>query len=266
MRARGYPRRTQTGDEQIPVDIKVLPAEKPPVTGELFPIISDAAEPLGKAVGGTLADTWQAIIGDRVTAWRIRNAVGVDKKLRASLAETGVKLNVEKLPEGFAFRWFERATETDEPEIQELFAKLLANAASGSEDALRKRNVELVSNLTPEDARLLSYVAERYAEFKVTKSALHSSFAMDYDWSFMRHYKAAGFDSELPIDALLSLGILRLDRDFRTDGSDIGRAISAALSGQFRGDDIGLSHMLEQEEKLVLTEVGKSLLNALFPD
>lgn len=226
---------------------------------------TDAAEPVTRAVGGTLAEFWQGILGDRVTAWRIRNAANIDKKLREDLAARGTTLILDNLPEGVAFRWFERATEADEPEIQDLFAKLLANASGGNEEALRKRNIDLVSNLSPDDARFLAFVSDQVAEFNQTAMARYYSFVIKYDFIFTHRYKEAGFTNELPIDTMLALGVLRFERDLKMDGHQIGHAISLATSEHVRGTDIGLSRMFEQEEKLVLTEVGKSLLTALFP-
>jgi hypothetical protein len=153
------------------------------MTGELIvKPVTEASAPVAKAVGGTLADFWQGVVGDRVTAWHIRNAASIDQKLRVDLSAKGLEFDTANLPEGVAFRWFQRATEADEPEIQNLFAKLLANAANGDEDALRKRNIDLVSNLTPDDARLLGYIADRYAEFRTSRAAKYSSFAMNYDY------------------------------------------------------------------------------------
>lgn len=225
--------------------------------------VADAVEPLGKALGGTLADFWQGILGDRVTAWRIRNAAAIDKKLRENLATTGTELALDNLPEGMAFRWFERATEADEPVIQDLFAKLLANAADGNEDAQRKRNIELVSNLTPDDARLLEYVVARYREVSGVSQLRVEPFRMNYDVFFMSQYKSAGFVTLLPIDALVSLGVLRFEKHFKR-----GRRVFAPQPRSLddrRDIEIDISGALDQEEVLLLTEVGRSLLSALFP-
>ena len=227
--------------------------------------ITDVAEPAAKAIGNSLAEVWKGIVGDRITAWRIKKAATLDEKLHKALGEANVELSIANLPEGMAFRWFQRATEADEPEIQELFAKLLANAANGNHDALFKRNIDLVSNLTPEDARLLSFIHERYCKFQGTRLARYDSFEITYDWSFEREFKEAGFLGTLSIDALLSFGILRLERNFKSSGDDIGSVLSVAMSGRVQGANINLGHMFEEEEKLVLTEVGKSLLQALFP-
>ena len=236
------------------------------MTGELIvKPVTDATEPVAKAMGGTLADFWQGVLGDRVAAWRIRNAASVDQKLRADLASKGLELDTANLPEGMAFRWFQRATEADEPEIQDLFAKLLANAANGNEDALRKRNIDLVSNLTPDDARLVEFIAESYREFINNPRTRGDTHSTKYNWDFTRRYSAAGFNSELPLDSLLSLGILRMDRDFKVDGSAIGRAISAVVSERSRGTGLGIEDMFDQEDSLTLTELGRSLLTALFP-
>lgn len=230
---------------------------------ELLPIVvGDTAKPLGQAVGATLADVWQGIVGDRVAAWRLRNAAALNTKLQAAISKTGNSLNVDKIPEGIAFSWFEKATQSDEPEIQELFALLLANAASGNEDALRKRNIELVASLSPLDAKFLAYVAERFTDQLMPR---YHPFSMTLDTFFMHRFKEAGFDTELPIDSLLSLGILRLDQALKPSPSATFR-VSRSLSnmdGRVLPSD--LTKLVELEKKLVLTELGKSLVNAIYP-
>jgi len=126
---------------------------------ELFPIIakdaSETGKPLRDAVGTSLADVWQGLWGDKLAAWRLKNAAKVNDKLGKELAERGLTLNLDKIPERFAYSWFDKASQEDEPEIQALFAKLLANAAEGNEEALNRRNIELLSRLAPQDAKLL---------------------------------------------------------------------------------------------------------------
>lgn len=79
---------------------------------ELFPIVTDSVKPVGSAVGGTLAEVWQGILGDRVTAWRIKNAASINEKLGQHLAKTGQTLNLDKLPASVAYSWFQRAGPT----------------------------------------------------------------------------------------------------------------------------------------------------------
>jgi hypothetical protein len=233
--------------------------------GELLPIVvQDTAKPLGEAVGNTLAEVWQGILGDRVTAWRIRNAASLSNKLQAEVAKTGNVLNLDRIPEGVAFAWFDKATQSEEPELQDLFAKLLANAATGNADALRKRNIELVSSLSPMDARFLSYTADFYKSFRQAGTSV-ATFSFKMDFMFARDYRDAGFSDDLPIDSLISLGIYRLDRDFLTDSDKFERTVARLFSAQGQGVLMGVGDLLDVEERLVLTEVGRSLIDALFP-
>lgn len=112
---------------------------------QLFPIVKAADEaisqvgnattPLSTSIGSTLADVWQGIVGDRVAAWRVRNAAGIHEQLTTYVVEKNLSLDFSRIPEGFAFTWFEQATTHEEPEVQQLFATILANAALGNDEA-----------------------------------------------------------------------------------------------------------------------------------
>ena len=120
---------------------------------ELGDLIKPAQEVLSP-IGGTLGETWQALFGDRVAAWRLKNAIETQKRLHDELRKAGLALNTSKIPERYAFAWFEEATKQDEPEIQALFARLLARAAAGEEDAADRRHLGTVGQMCPMDARI----------------------------------------------------------------------------------------------------------------
>jgi hypothetical protein len=115
----------------------------------------EPAKELAQPVAATLSDTWAAVIGDRVAAWRLKNAAALQLKVNEEVGKLGLQFDRSKIPERYAFSWFEEATKQDEPEIQELFARLLARAAAGDEDALDRRHLELLSRFTPMEAKLL---------------------------------------------------------------------------------------------------------------
>lgn len=116
--------------------------------------IIQAVESVSKndAIGHSLSDGWNALLGDRIANYRLRQAAKLQEKTIAEFDRLGLKPNMDKIPERFALTWFEEATKQDEPEIQELFARLIARAAAGDEDALDRRNIEIISKLTPHDA------------------------------------------------------------------------------------------------------------------
>ena len=121
--------------------------------GEIVKQAVDVAKPLTD----TLSDAWLAVVGDRVAAWRLKNAAKLQIKVRSELGRLGVTLSQAHIPERYAFSWFEEATKQDEPEIQELFARLLAKAAAGDPSARDRRLLEIVSHLTPPDAAVMQY-------------------------------------------------------------------------------------------------------------
>ena len=241
--------------------------------GELIPIVTtagkDAAKPLSEAIGTTLSDVWQAVVGDRVAAWRLKNAAAYHEPLKRELAEHGVMLNLDKIPERFAFTWFDKATQSDEPEIQELFAKLLANAARGNEDALRKRNIELVSGLTPSDAKLLEIINKRFRDYAKRVWAGHRHmFTMTMDSKFYQGLIDDGLEDVSSVDALVAVGVLR----FLTYTSVDQGAIAALfeLPREINRNDLvinpsAMERMLTTTQALNLTRVGVSLLDALYP-
>lgn len=124
--------------------------------GGLLPIVngavSDVSKPFSEAVGNSLADVWQGIVGDKVAAWRINNAADISKRLDLKLAAKNLKIKRDRISDRYAFTWFEEASKQDEPEIQELFAQLLLNASQGDSDALDRRHLSTLSQFTPIDA------------------------------------------------------------------------------------------------------------------
>lgn len=120
----------------------------------------EPAKQLSQPIVTSLSDAWSAVIGDRVTAWRLKNAAALQIKVNEEVAKFGLQLDRSKIPERYAFAWFDEATKQDEPELQELFARLLARAAAGDQDALDRRHLEMLSRFTPIEARLLQRIPE----------------------------------------------------------------------------------------------------------
>lgn len=79
---------------------------------------------------------------------------GDPKAVLEAAEKAGLKINTAKVPERYAFAWFEEATKQDEPEIQALFARLLVRASEGDKDALDRRHVATFGQFTPIDAAI----------------------------------------------------------------------------------------------------------------
>jgi hypothetical protein len=132
--------------------------------------VNDIIKPVQDAltpVGNTLSDTWQFVLGDRIAAWRLTNAAKIQLKVNEQVKALGLTLNAAKIPERYAFAWFDEATKQDEDEIQTLFAKLLAKASTGDEDALDRRLIGILGQLTPYDAKAFKALCEAQITWSV---------------------------------------------------------------------------------------------------
>lgn len=123
----------------------------------LYPLVvaadtaKEATSGLAKAVGTTLAEIWQGIVGDKVARWRLSNAVKQNEILSLHLSRLGKNVDFDRIPDGYACTWFDEATKHEEPEIHAIFADLLIGAANGNSDALKIRNIKLASMFSSVD-------------------------------------------------------------------------------------------------------------------
>lgn len=249
---------------------------------QLFPIVKAAdeaiaqagntARPLSGAVGATLADVWQGIVGDRVAAWRVSNAAGVHKQLMSQVNEKGLSLDYSRIPAGFAFTWFEEATKHEEPEIQALFATLLANAAMGNDEALKRRNLEIVGRFSPSEARLVQTIIERVRHDLVnvkragTEAIKWSASPGDLE---VEYVKLKIIPDMLPVENLVNIGILWEERTFGFHNDYLERQFAAMIASatgksEWHGAP-DFNHSMYEDSKYHLTLTGKSLLRALDP-
>ena len=123
--------------------------------------IGEIVKASGEAISApasSLGDAWHALIGDRVSHWRLKNAMKLQEATIAEAKRLGLRLNTARIPERYAFAWFEEATKQDEPELQVLFARLLARAAAGDNEAEDRRLIPILSQLTPTDAAIFQRI------------------------------------------------------------------------------------------------------------
>ncbi|MCR9124005.1 MAG: DUF4393 domain-containing protein [Phyllobacteriaceae bacterium] len=134
----------------------------------IAPAVDEAAAEVIKVAAGETAsglvgfskDLLGAIIGDRVREWRTRNLISSAAKTADFLKEKGIPLDrCHSLPTGEIYALFEGMSRSDEPEIQALYAGLLANSLTS--DVHDKRAiVSVLANLTPLEARILEAMQE----------------------------------------------------------------------------------------------------------
>lgn len=202
-------------------------------------IVESARQALAP-IGATLSDTWAALIGDKVAAWRLKNAAALQRAVHAEVAALGLKVDRAQIPERYAITWFEEATKQDEPEIQQLFARLLARAATGDEDAADRRQLEILTRFTPMDAKTFAWL------FEGADPGKHPSWP-EYD-AWRRAKDELGDGGWMSIEHLMALGVL--ERRFDIVAHEAG----------FMGKD----HWIAAPE-LTPTERGMSLYRSCSP-
>lgn len=206
---------------------------------EITNIVESARQTLAP-VGNTLSDTWSGLIGDRIAAWRLKNAAAIQKAVEAEVKVLGLKVDRTKIPERYALTWFEEATKQDEPEIHQLFARLLARAAAGDEDAADRRHLEVLTHFTSRDAEVFHWYFSKEQEGTQAFSVEHKV------WASVRN--EIGNDAWMSIEHLLSLGVL--ERRFDVVARETG----------FMGKDEWTA-----SAELTPTERGMSLYRACRP-
>jgi len=202
------------------------------MTMDISNIVDSARQALAP-VGATLSDTWSALIGDRVAAWRLKNAAALQIAVQTELSALGLKVDRSKVPERYALTWFEEATKQDEPEIQELFARLLARAAAGDEDALDRRHLEILTSFTPMDAKTFQW-------FFAGAAAGQSRSMEEFDaW---KNVKAQlGEASWMSIEHLIVLGVVERRFDVVEKEEGFGNRQAWSATAELVSTDRGIS-------------------------
>lgn len=185
--------------------------------------------------------------------------MNMQPRIEAELKKAGVTLNTAKVPDRFAFAWFEEATKQDEDEIQELFAKLLAQAAAGNEDALDRRLLDILTRMTPEDARVYKAVYDTIVWKQYQKSSIYLT---SWSWAMVRKTANSVLtkESQKTIEHMMTIGLFSEFIDL-----DIS-AISGAISSAFQTNKQPDLSNLRLKHTVNATQIGISLYVALHPE
>ena len=97
------------------------------------------------------------LLGDQMRLWRFQNGARILRRAEETIEERGLTPDeLRKLPYGEQFLVLEKATFEDKPEIQEMWAQLIANALDPDSNVhIEKRILELLTSLSPPEAGLL---------------------------------------------------------------------------------------------------------------
>lgn len=116
-------------------------------TGEfLHKVIGPPAEALG------------GLLGDQLKSWRAANLDQIARKWQKIREERGIAQEaVLEIPFGDAYRTIEAASIEEDPNVQDLWAKLIASATDSSRFVgIKKVYVDILKSLSSNDALLLS--------------------------------------------------------------------------------------------------------------
>jgi len=115
------------------------------------------------AIFGEAAEELAHIFSDSVKLWRFRNLLTIRDKVDAIVAERGLtNEQLKALPYGDSLRVADAASCEDQPELQALWARLIANAMSGERGSIERALVDLLKSLSPTEVMLLDLLWKWY--------------------------------------------------------------------------------------------------------
>ena len=110
---------------------------------------------LRRAFGSALTEFGE-MLSDQVKLWRFKNLLRIREKVDRLASERSVPdALLSALPFGDAMRTLEAASQEDEDDVQELWARLIVRAATSDKPSINKLHIELLRSLTPADTALL---------------------------------------------------------------------------------------------------------------
>jgi len=134
---------------------------------KVIPITESAGQFIGKVVG-PFTDELGGLLGDQMKAWRAANLDRLAQKWEKIREERGLNESVAKtLPFGDAYRTIDSVSKEDDPDIQDLWAQIICNATDTRSDVSMKRMyIDLLEKLSGIEAKILTYMFDRYDDEK----------------------------------------------------------------------------------------------------
>ena len=116
---------------------------------------ADARRALAAVFGDATAEL-AGILSDNVKLWRFRNLLRIKDKVEDITARRGLTSNhLRALPMSDALRIAHTASDEDQPEVQVLWARLIANAMSKEHGGVERAFIDLLKSLSPNEVLFL---------------------------------------------------------------------------------------------------------------
>lgn len=154
----------------------------------------------GRAISPAIGNVYGLLIGDKVAAARVRRLDEITRKTRKILHDRGVK-EQQELPEDIAIPLLEAAQSEPREELQELWARLLANAMDPERAGnVRPEFIETVRQLQLIDVQILVIAHDH---LRSTKQAVNET-------DVVGRAKARDTAARVSIEHLVKLGCIVL--------------------------------------------------------
>ena len=175
-------------------------------------LVRSGAKPLLDSVG----DVWGLILGDRIAFYRRANAMKLSKRLHEQAQKMGGQIDTDKIPDQFAFEWAEAATKQSDETLQDMYTKLLLNAAEGG--SADSRMIYALKEMTPPDARLFNLL---YADRRFGHLSGERGYVLEHLLYSLS--SQSGFDDvELALDNLVRIALVRELTGLKKANSQLG--------------------------------------------
>lgn len=124
-------------------------------------ILGAVAPQAKRGLSVAIGDIFGGLIGDRIHYWRRRNLVDLLEVTAKHIREKGVDLaNARVLPEGELYAIFNGASKADQPDVQRMWASLLASSLDPNGDHSETRKfAATLEQLNGSEARMLAFLA-----------------------------------------------------------------------------------------------------------
>lgn len=130
--------------------------------------IEASIEPIIKPISqtaGEIARDVLLVFGNKIRLWAMGNYVNVCEESSAMLRQRGYTdmSTLRAISEKFGLMYLQSAPAEDDPSLQSLWAKLLANALDPSfDEELRTAYMSIIKELSPLDVRILIEIRKDY--------------------------------------------------------------------------------------------------------
>lgn len=230
-------------------------------------VVTEVAKHILSPVTDGIADTWAAVIGDRLAGWRLTNAMRTRERVLSEASRLGLRLNLERIPTRFALTWLEAASKQDDDTLQTMFARLLPRCGSdGAEETADERLIKVLSELSPPDASLFQRLySERpfpadfgpYAEFR---GFLEETDGYPRYWlqSILKHINFQNVD--LSLDNLNRAGCVQINSGMRPKPNGVRPSVLSLKDADWR--DV-IAKTVEVIDFVKPTDLGRALYHAV---